>query len=88
MATRFIKETLTCSALLDFLCYNSNKVEDFDRDGSDCVHHSLIGCHFSVYLQTSEKCFYALEHLKKTVFVRANVLSCLSFALRWAARRY
>jgi hypothetical protein len=73
----FVKKTLTCSALLDFFCCNSNKVEDLDRNFRDCVHHSLIWCHFSVYVQTSEKCFYALERLKKCVLVRANVFSCL-----------
>jgi hypothetical protein len=37
----------------------------------------LIWCHTSVYVQTSEKRFYALEHLKKCVLVRADGLSCL-----------
>ena len=73
----FVKETLTCSALFDFFCRNSNEVEDFNHYCRDRVHHSLIWCHFSVYVQTSEKCFYALKNLKKEVLVRANGLSCL-----------
>ena len=68
---------LTGSALLDFFCCSSNKVEDLDHYCGNCVHHSLIWCNFSVYVQTLEKCFYALENLKKSVLVRANGLSCL-----------
>ena len=68
---------LTCSALLDFFCCDSNKVEDLHHDCRDRVHHSLIWCHFSVYVQTSKKCFYALKNLKKGVLVRADGLSCL-----------
>jgi hypothetical protein len=37
----------------------------------------LIRCHFSVYIETLEKCLQALEYLKKGVLVRANGLSCL-----------
>src|SRR6266849_8985354 len=73
----FVKETLTCSALLHFFCRNSDKVEDLYHNCCNRVHHSFIWCHFSVYVQTSEKCFYAFEHLKKSVLVRANGLSCL-----------
>jgi len=73
----FVKEGLTRSALLDFFCCNSNKVEDLDHYYLDCVHYSLIWCHFSVYVQTSEKCLNALEHVEKSVLVRADVLSCL-----------
>jgi hypothetical protein len=63
--------------LLDFFCCNSNKVEDLNHYCRDCVYHSLVWYHFSVYVQTSEICFYALEHFKKCVLVRANGLSCL-----------
>ena len=73
----FVKEMLTCSALLDFFCCNSNEVEDLNHNCRDCVHHSLIRCHFGVYVQTLEKFFYALEDLKESVLVRADGLSCL-----------
>jgi hypothetical protein len=73
----FVEEMLTCSALLDFFCCNSNEVEGLNHYCRDCVHHSLIRCHFGVYVQTLEKCFYALEHLKKGLLIRANGLSCL-----------
>jgi hypothetical protein len=36
-----------------------------------------VKCRFSVDIQSLEKSFYALEHLKKRVFVRANILGCL-----------
>jgi hypothetical protein len=38
---------------------------------------TLIWRHFSVCVQTLEKCFYAIEYLKKSVLIHANVLSCL-----------
>ena len=75
--TYFAKETLTCFGLLDFFCYNSNKIEDLDHYCRNCVQHSSIWRHFGVYVQTSEKCFYVLEHLKESVLVRANRLGCL-----------
>jgi hypothetical protein len=37
----------------------------------------LIWRRFSVCVQTLEKCFYALEHLKESILVRANILCCL-----------
>jgi hypothetical protein len=73
----FVNETLTCSAFLDLFCCDSDKVEDFDHYGRDCVHHSFSWCYFNVYVQTSEKCFYALEHLRKSLLIRANRLGCL-----------
>ena len=72
-----LQQGLTDSALLDFFCRNSNKVENFDHYGRGCLHHSFIWCHFGVCVQTSEKCLYALEYLRKSVLVRANGLSCL-----------
>ena len=82
-------ETLTRSALLDFFCSKSNKVENFQHYCRDGIRHSLIWCHFSVYVQTSEKCFYALEHLRKSVLVRVNGLGCLRIVrIGWIARRY
>ena len=68
---------LTRSAWLHFFCCNSDKVEHLDHYCRDCVQHSLIWRHFGVYVQTSEKCFYVLEHLKESVLVRANRLGCL-----------
>jgi hypothetical protein len=67
----------THSALFNFLCSDSENVEDLSHYCCDRVHHSFIWRHFSVRVQTSEKCLYALEQLKKSVLVRANVLSCL-----------
>ena len=86
------KQILTRSALLHFFGRNSNKVEDLNHDSGDCVHHSLIWCHFSVYIQTTEKGFYALEHLKKCILVRANILSslriiCITMVRTKASRR-
>ena len=72
-----VKEKLTRSALLGFFCCDSNEIEDLDHYCGGCVHHSSIWCHFSVYVQTSEKCFYGLEHLQESVLVRADGLSCL-----------
>jgi hypothetical protein len=72
-----LQQGLTHSALFDFCCSDGENVEDLDHYCRDRVHHSLIWRHFSVCVQTSEKCFYALEYLKKSVLVRANVLSCL-----------
>jgi hypothetical protein len=63
--------------LFDFFCSDSKNIEDFNHYCRDRVHHSLIRCYFSVYVQTPEKCFYALEHLEESVLNRANVLSCL-----------
>ena len=68
---------LTHSALFNFFCSDGQNVEDFDHYCCDRVYHSLIWCRVSVCVQTSEKCFYALEHLKESILVRANVLSCL-----------
>ena len=72
-----LQKGLTHSALFDFFRSEGKNVEDLNHYCRDRVHHSLIWRHFSVFVQTSEKCFYALEHLKKSVLVRANVLSCL-----------
>jgi hypothetical protein len=72
-----LQQGLTHSALLDFFCSDGNNIEDFNHYGRDRLHHSLIWRHFSVYVQTPEKCFYALEQLEESVLVRANVLSCL-----------
>jgi hypothetical protein len=72
-----LRQGPTHSALFDLICGNGENVEDLNHNCSDRVHHSLIWRRFSVCVQTSEKCFYALEHLKKSVLVRANVLSCL-----------
>ena len=68
---------LTHSPLLDFLCSNGKNVQHLDHNGRDRVRHSFIWRHFNVCVQTSEKCFYALEHLKKCVLVRPNILSSL-----------
>jgi hypothetical protein len=72
-----LQQELTHSALLDFFCSDGNNVEHLNHYYCNCVHHSLIWRRFSVCVQTSEKCFYALEHLKESVLVRANVLRCL-----------
>jgi hypothetical protein len=72
-----LQQGLTDSTLFDFFCSDGQNVEDLDHYGRDRVHHSLIRCHFCVCVQTLEKCFYALEHLKERVLIRANVLSCL-----------
>jgi hypothetical protein len=79
LSTEFcsLQQGLTHSALFDFFCSDSQNIEDLNHDGCDRVYHSFIWRHFSVYLQTSEKCFHALEHLKESVLVRADVLSCL-----------
>jgi hypothetical protein len=63
--------------MFDFFCSDGQNVEDLNHDCRDRVHHSLIWCRFSVCVQTSEKCFYTLQHLKESVLVRANALSCL-----------
>ena len=76
-----LQQELTYSAFFDFFCSDGKDIEDLGHNCRDRIHHSFIGRHLSVYVQTSEKCFYALEHLKKSVLVRTNVLSCLrSFA--------
>jgi hypothetical protein len=72
-----LKQVLTHSALFDFFCSDGQNVKDLNHYCRDRVHHSLIWYRFSVRVQTSEKCFYALEHLKESVLVRANVFSCL-----------
>jgi hypothetical protein len=75
--TYSLQQGLTHSPLFDFFCSDDEDVEDFNYYCRDRVHHSLIWCHFGVRVQTLEKCFYALEYLKKRVLVRANILSCL-----------
>jgi hypothetical protein len=72
-----LQQGLTHSTLLDFFCHDAQNIEDFDHYFCGRVHHSSIWRHFSVCVQTSEKCFYALEHLKESVLIRTNVLSCL-----------
>jgi len=71
------QQGLTYSTLFHFFCSDGENVKNFNYYCRDRVQHSLIWRHFSVYVQTSEKCFYALEHLEECVLVRANVLSCL-----------
>ena len=68
---------LTCSALLDFVCRNSNNVKDFGHYFCDCIHHFLIQCRSNVDLQPLEKGFQALKDLKKSVLACADILSCL-----------
>ena len=75
-----LQQGLTYSTLFDFFCSDGENVEHLTHYFCDRVHHSLIWRHFSVYVQTTEKCFYAFEHLIKGVLVRANVLCCLRFA--------
>jgi hypothetical protein len=72
-----LQQGLTHSALFDFFRSDGDNVKNLNHYCRDCVHHSLIKRHFSVYVQTSEKSLYALEQLKKSILVRANVLSCL-----------
>jgi hypothetical protein len=72
-----LQQGLTHSALFDFVCSDGENVKDLNHDCRDRVHHSLIWCRFGVCVQTSEKCFYTLEHFKECVLVRADVLSCL-----------
>jgi hypothetical protein len=72
-----LQQGLTHSAMFDFFCSDGENVEDLNHNCRDRVHHSLIWRHFNVCVQTSEKCFYALEHLEECVLVRTNVLSCL-----------
>ena len=74
-----LQQGLTYSTLFDFFCSDSENVEDLTHYCCDRVHHSLIWHHFSVCVQTAEKCFYAFKHLIKGVLVRANVLCCLRF---------
>ena len=56
-----VQKILTRSALLDFLCGNSNNVQDFSHYFHDRIQHFLVQCRFSVNLQSSEKRFQALE---------------------------
>jgi hypothetical protein len=72
-----LQQGLTHSAFFDFFCGDGKNVEDLNHNCCDRVHHSLIGRCFSVCVQTSEKCFYTLEHLEERILVRANILSCL-----------
>jgi hypothetical protein len=72
-----LQQGLTYSASFNFFCSDGQNVEDLNHYCSDRVQHSLIWRHLSVCVQTSEKCFYALEHLKKCILVRANILSSL-----------
>jgi hypothetical protein len=72
-----LQQGLTHSAMFDFFCRDGQNIEDLNHDCRDRVYHPLIWRHFSVYDQTPEKCFYALEHLDESVLVRADVLSCL-----------
>jgi hypothetical protein len=72
-----LQQGLTHSALFDFLCSDGQNVEHLNHYCCDCVHHSFIGRRFSVCVQTLEKCFYALEHLKQSVLIRPNVFRCL-----------
>ena len=72
-----LQQGLTHSALFDLFCSDGQNVENLSHYCRDRVHHSLLWRRFSVHVQTKEKCFYALEHLKESVLVRANVLSCL-----------
>jgi hypothetical protein len=72
-----LRQGLTQSTLFDFFCSDGKNVQDLSHYGRDLVYHSFIWRHFSVYVQTPEKCFYALEHLEEIVLIRANVLSCL-----------
>ena len=69
------------TALLNFFRRNSNEVDDLDHYCRDCIYHFLIWCQFNVYLEPSEKSFYALEHLNKSVLIRADILSCLKSTL-------
>jgi hypothetical protein len=73
-----LQQGLTHSTLFDFFCHDGQNIEHFNHNFRDRVHHSLIWRHFSVCVQALEKCFYALEHLKERVLIRANVLSCLT----------
>jgi hypothetical protein len=72
-----LQQGLTYSAFFDFFCSDGKDIEYLSHYRDDRVHHSLIWRHFSVYVQTSEKCLYALKQLKKCVLVRPNVLGCL-----------
>ena len=72
-----LQQGLTYFVLFNFFCSNGKNIEDLDHYCHDRVQHPLTWRHFSVYVQTSEKCFYALKHLKKSVLVRANVLGRL-----------
>ncbi len=72
-----LQQGLTHSALFDVICSDGENVEDLNHYCCDRVQHSLIWRRFSVCVQTLEKCFNALEHLKESVLIRANVLSCL-----------
>ena len=67
----------TYSALFDFFRNDGENVENFNHYCRNRVHHSLIWRHVSVCVQTSKKCFYALEYLRKHLLVGANVLGCL-----------
>jgi hypothetical protein len=73
----FIQKGLTRSALLDFLCGNSNNVQDFNHYFHDCIQHFLVQCRFSVNLQSSEKRLQALEYLKKDALACTDILSRL-----------
>ena len=72
-----LPQGLTQPALSDSFCSDGKDVQHLSHYGRDLVYHSLICRHFSVYVQTREKCFYALKHLEERVLIRANVLSCL-----------
>src|SRR5258708_15997957 len=52
-----VQQTLTHSASLNFICYNSKNLQDLRQYFRDYIHHPLIQCRFSVDLQSSEKCF-------------------------------
>jgi hypothetical protein len=84
----FVQHRLTGSALFEFLCSNCKDVKDLDQYCHDCVHHFLIWGQFNVYLEPSEKRFYALEHFNECVLIRADILNSLRvLVLRWLARR-
>src|SRR6267154_5776548 len=69
----FEQQQRTHPPLSDLFSCNSKNVKDFHQYFSDYVHHFLVKCRFSVDHQSLEKCFYALEHLKKSVLARADI---------------
>ena len=72
-----LPQGLTQSTLFDSFCNNGKDVQNFSHYARDRVYRSFICRHFGVCVQTSKKCFYAVEHLKEGILIRANVLSCL-----------
>jgi hypothetical protein len=72
-----IQRQLTHPSLSDLFSCNSKNVEHLHHNFRDYIHHFLVKCRFRINLESLEKAFYALEHLKKSVLARANILGCL-----------